>query len=76
MRRTILLAISLLGLAAPGGAAAQVLLVGLESEDAVAVVDPVAGTVIRKIPVGISGRTSKASTRSRSRPTASTTTWP
>ena len=34
--------------------AAHVLFVGLESEDAVAVVDPVAGTVIKKVPVGIS----------------------
>jgi DNA-binding beta-propeller fold protein YncE len=32
----------------------HVLFVGLESEDAVAIVDPEAGTVIRKIPVGIS----------------------
>jgi len=55
MLRPTLLAISLLGLAAPAGAGAQVLLVGLESEDAVAVVDPIAGTVVRKIPVGISG---------------------
>ncbi|HUF89408.1 MAG TPA: beta-propeller fold lactonase family protein [Gemmatimonadota bacterium] len=47
---------------APGGQAgpaaardsAYVLFVGLESEDAVAVVDPVAGTVLRKVPVGIS----------------------
>lgn len=31
-----------------------VLFVGLESEDAVAVVDPVAGIVLRKVPVGIS----------------------
>jgi DNA-binding beta-propeller fold protein YncE len=31
-----------------------VLFVGLESEDAVAVVDPAAGTVLRKIPVGVS----------------------
>lgn len=55
MLRTLLLAVSFLGLAGPVGAAAQVVLVGLESEDAVAVVDPVAGTVLRKIPVGISG---------------------
>jgi DNA-binding beta-propeller fold protein YncE len=45
---------------APGGSdpapadSAHVLFVGLESEDAVAVVDPVAGRVLRKIPVGIS----------------------
>lgn len=32
----------------------HVLFVGLESEDAVAIVDPQAGAVIRKIPVGIS----------------------
>ncbi|HUP01529.1 MAG TPA: beta-propeller fold lactonase family protein [Gemmatimonadota bacterium] len=32
----------------------HVLFVGLESEDAVAIVDPEAGAVIRKIPVGIS----------------------
>ncbi len=32
----------------------HVLFIGLESEDAVAVVDPVAGTVLKKIPVGIS----------------------
>ena len=47
----------------PGGApdpttaradSAYVLFVGLESEDAVAVVDPDAGRVLRKIPVGIS----------------------
>ncbi|MBA3584462.1 MAG: beta-propeller fold lactonase family protein [Gemmatimonadetes bacterium] len=31
-----------------------VLFVGLESEDAVAVIDPKAGTLIRKIPVGVS----------------------
>ena len=55
MLRPTLLAISLLGLVAPADAAAQVVLVGLESEDAVAVVDPIAGTVVRKIPVGISG---------------------
>ncbi len=39
---------------AAAGTDGYVLLVGLESEDAVAVVDPAAGTVIRKIPVGIS----------------------
>jgi len=47
---------------AVSGAAAQtapadsvhVLFVGLESEDAVAVVDPAAGVVLKKIPVGIS----------------------
>lgn len=32
----------------------RVLLVGLESEDAVAVVDPAAGRVVKKVPVGIS----------------------
>lgn len=41
------------GGARPGGSP-YVLFVGLESEDAVAVVDPVAGTVLEKIPVGIS----------------------
>lgn len=35
-------------------ASGHVLFVGLESEDAVAVVDPAAGTLIKKIPVGIS----------------------
>ena len=55
MLRAALLALAFLGIAAPAGAAAQVVLVGLESEDAVAVVDPAAGTVVRKIPVGISG---------------------
>lgn len=40
--------------ARPSGAPARVLFVGLESEDAVAVVDPVAGAVLRKIPVGVS----------------------
>lgn len=39
---------------APGPASGKVLFVGLESEDAVAVVDPYAGTVLEKIPVGIS----------------------
>lgn len=34
--------------------APHVLFVGLESEDAVAVVDPQAGTILKKIPVGIS----------------------
>jgi len=41
----------------PEGTAAEaghVLFVGLESEDAVAVVDPLGGRVIRKIPVGVS----------------------
>lgn len=38
------------GASSPG----PVLFVGLESEDAVAVVDPAAGTVLKKIPVGIS----------------------
>ncbi|HYO45176.1 MAG TPA: hypothetical protein VEY33_00590 [Gemmatimonadota bacterium] len=37
-----------------GGDSAHVLFVGLESEDAVAVVDPEAGVVLKKIPVGIS----------------------
>ena len=37
-----------------GGAEDHVLFVGLESEDAVAIVDPAAGSVLRKIPVGIS----------------------
>lgn len=37
-----------------GGGREHVLFVGLESEDAVAVVDPVSGRVIKKIPVGIS----------------------
>jgi DNA-binding beta-propeller fold protein YncE len=46
------LAICVYGLAP---AVAQTLLVGLESEDAVAVVDPAAGAVVRKVPVGISG---------------------
>ena len=55
MRRPVLLLVPLLVLAVPPIATAQTLLVGLESEDAVAVVDPVAGTVVRKIPVGISG---------------------
>ena len=55
MLRPAFLASALLCLAAPASAAAQVVLVGLESEDAVAVVDPIAGTVVRKIPVGISG---------------------
>ena len=50
-----MLAIGLLGLAAPAVSAAQTLLVGLESEDAVAVVDAAAGAVVRRIPVGISG---------------------
>jgi DNA-binding beta-propeller fold protein YncE len=36
------------------GDSAYVLFVGLESEDAVAVVDPQAGLVLKKIPVGIS----------------------
>lgn len=45
--------------ATPGGAgtvadSSYVLFVGLESEDAVAVVDPGAGTLLKKIPVGIS----------------------
>ena len=57
MRRLplLLLLLPLPGLVAPAVAAAQTVLVGLESEDAVAVVDPVGGTVVRKIPVGISG---------------------
>lgn len=44
----------------PGGSRAEasengpLLFVGLESEDAVAVVDPAAGRVVRKIPVGVS----------------------
>ncbi len=54
MPRPLLLALALLGLSVPMRAAAQVL-VGLESEDAVAVVDAAAGTIVRKIPVGISG---------------------
>ena len=49
------LATCLLGLAAPAMGTAQTVLVGLESEDAVAVVDPAAGAVVRRIPVGISG---------------------
>jgi DNA-binding beta-propeller fold protein YncE len=53
MPRPALVAVLLLALAAP--AAAQSVLVGLESEDAVAVVDPEAGAVVRRIPVGISG---------------------
>lgn len=36
------------------GASGYVLFVGLESEDAVAIVDPASGEVIRKIPVGVS----------------------
>lgn len=55
MPRPFLVLIPLLGLAAPAFPVAQTVLVGLESEDAVAVVDPAAGTVVRKIPVGISG---------------------
>ena len=39
----------------PRPGAEHVLFVGLESEDAVAVVDPVAGRVLEKIPVGVSG---------------------
>ena len=68
MARVAVLALSLLVLAplhaaaqadgggqAPAGPApAHVLFVGLESEDAVAVVDPEAGRVLRKIPVGVS----------------------
>ena len=43
----------------PGGGGAladsgHVLFVGLESEDAVAVVDPAVGEVLKKIPVGVS----------------------
>jgi DNA-binding beta-propeller fold protein YncE len=40
------------GVPAPGAGA--VLFVGLESEDAVAVVDPIRGEVLRRIPVGVS----------------------
>ena len=64
LRRTTVLAVLLLagcasadtgGRAGDGRASGEhVLFVGLESEDAVAVVDPVAGRVIKKIPVGIS----------------------
>lgn len=38
----------------PGRAPSHALVVGLESEDAVAFVDPAAGDVLRKVPVGIS----------------------
>jgi DNA-binding beta-propeller fold protein YncE len=54
MTRPVLFLLLLLGLDLPAFASAQTVLVGLESEDAVAVVDPAAGTVVRKIPVGIS----------------------
>jgi DNA-binding beta-propeller fold protein YncE len=65
MKRTIvtvvLAALPLAACASRGGereaaetAAGHVLFVGLESEDAVAVVDPAAGQVLKKIPVGIS----------------------
>jgi DNA-binding beta-propeller fold protein YncE len=43
------------GQAPAGPDPAHVLFVGLESEDAVAVVDPEAGRVLKKIPVGVSG---------------------
>jgi DNA-binding beta-propeller fold protein YncE len=61
--RTILAALVVAGCASAGSgtdrgggpqSTEHVLFVGLESEDAVAVVDPVAGRVIKKIPVGIS----------------------
>ena len=43
-----------IGQEAEGAQAEHVLFVGLESEDAVAIVDPKAGTVIHEVPVGIS----------------------
>ena len=53
MLRIAVLAL-LLHLFAATSVDAQVLFVGLESEDAVAVVDPETGQVVKKIPVGIS----------------------